>query len=75
MQASGRTACLLIAIVLLSIAPGYSQNFYSYYLELLAQVRQKNLGYHPYWLRLGHYKKKFFGGYKSQADGALFFLS
>ncbi len=38
-------------------------------------VKTHELEKHPQWLNLVHYKKSFWGGYKSEADGQAFFLS
>jgi len=48
--------------------------------EIIAFPSPKNnnelvsrFAYHPQWLRLMHYKKRFFGGYESEVDGTDFF--
>ena len=51
------------------------QTYLSYYRELQAKARRLNLAADPYWLRLLHYKPKLWGGYKSEADGPLFFMA
>ena len=49
------------------------------YLELVEKqeddVKIRALSKSSYWLRLVHYEKGIFGGYKSTADGEAFFFS
>ncbi len=47
----------------------------TYLPELLAAARGKSLAEDRAWLRLGHWRKKVFGGWESEADGPGFFLS
>jgi hypothetical protein len=47
----------------------------SYLPELLAAARARSLGRDPEWLRLGHWRRGLFGGWKSEADGRGFFLA
>lgn len=42
---------------------------------LLEQARQQRFWEEEAWRKLLHYKKRWFGGYRSQADGEAFFLS
>jgi hypothetical protein len=42
---------------------------------LLARARQLHLAERVTWLRLGHYRKRWFGGWKSEVDGDAFFLA
>lgn len=43
--------------------------------EALERARQQGLAQDPAWLRLGHYREQAFGGWRSEADGAGFFLA
>lgn len=46
------------------------------YVEtLVARANAKRLAEDPTWLRLGHYRKGWFGGQKSEVDGEPFFLA
>jgi uncharacterized protein DUF4105 len=45
----------------------------SYLGELVARARALRLGEDPGWLRLGHYRPRPLGGWKSEADGPEFF--
>jgi hypothetical protein len=47
----------------------------SYLPELLAAARNRSLSEDPAWLRLGHWRKRLLGGWKSEADGPGLFLS
>jgi hypothetical protein len=40
---------------------------------LLAKARATKLAEDPGWIRLGHWRRRTFGGWKSEADGAAFF--
>lgn len=40
--------------------------------SLVIQAREKKLWQDPQWLRLGHYRKKMFGGYQSPFRGPMF---
>ncbi len=42
---------------------------------LMELAREKRLWEDPQWLRLGHYRKGWFGGYKSEQDAPEFFLA
>ncbi|NIX58920.1 MAG: DUF4105 domain-containing protein, partial [candidate division Zixibacteria bacterium] len=46
-----------------------------YAKSLIQRAREKQLAQKRHWLTLGHYKKKWFGGYKSEADAPEFFVS
>ncbi len=46
-----------------------------YVEELIVQARARQLWKERQWLNLVHYRKKFWGGYQSQADGLDFFLA
>lgn len=43
--------------------------------SVLDQVEQSKLWETPQWVRLLHYQSRWFGGYKSEADGREFFLA
>jgi hypothetical protein len=43
--------------------------------ELVARARLERLATSKRWLRLGHYRRGLLGGWKSEADGARFFLA
>lgn len=47
----------------------------SHLAELQARARTLRLAEDPGWLRLGHWRPRWFGGVKSEADGSAFFLS
>ena len=47
----------------------------SHLVQIQKIAIEKKLHQKQYWLRLGHYKKRWLGGYKSEADGGLFFLA
>ena len=47
----------------------------TYLPELLTAARNKSLSEDRSWLRLGHWRKRFFGGWESEADGPGLFLS
>src|SRR5207302_1941915 len=47
----------------------------TYLPELLAAARNRSLSEDRSWLRLGHWRKRLFGGWESEADGPGLFLS
>jgi hypothetical protein len=48
----------------------------SAYVEaLVGRAAKARLAEDPQWLRLVHYRRRTFGGYRSEADGKLFFLA
>jgi hypothetical protein len=47
----------------------------SHLAELQARARALRLADDPGWLRLGHWRPRWFGGVKSEADGRAFFLA
>ena len=47
----------------------------AYAESLVARAHAMNLAEDREWLRLGHYRSRLFGGYKSEADGVDFFLA
>ncbi len=46
-----------------------------YLNSLIVGARAKQLASEPEWLRLGHYRHNFLGGYSSEADGPGFFVA
>lgn len=64
----------------LSGAPGgtstpFIKTAYPVPAEILALARSKNLAQSEEWRRLLHYRKDFFGGWTSEADGLNFFVA
>ena len=71
-----RRALAIIAVpsALFLAAPAAAADA-AYVEGLIARARAEHLAGDVTWLRLGHYRRGLFGGWKSQADGMDFFLS
>ena len=66
---------LLPILVLLNQAPAYSQLVPDEKFDKIIKKQfREGLAANPKWIKLLHYKKGFFGGHESQADGKGFFL-
>ncbi len=66
----------LLALSALSLtAYGADAETPNYSEQLIAEAKAKKLASSEGWLKLGHYQKRLFGGYKSEADGSGFFLA
>ncbi|HEX9758353.1 MAG TPA: DUF4105 domain-containing protein [Nitrospiria bacterium] len=67
---------ITLSFILYFNFPVFGQDTTDEYLnELIEKARGGELWNHRYWHLLLHYKKDWWGGYKSQADGLNFFLS
>lgn len=64
----------LLALCCLGLAPARAADS-SYADALVAQAREKNLAHDTYWLKLGHYRPRLFGGHISEQDARAFFLA
>jgi hypothetical protein len=72
--------CALLFLVLLARSAGANGTaaapaWLPYLESKVLEARQKRLAERKEWLRLGHYRKGWFGGYTSEADGKDFFVA
>ncbi len=66
---------LVALLVSLAAEPAATPPDAAYLGELVAKAQRLHLAEDPAWLRLGHWRLRLLGGWKSQADGRAFFRS
>jgi hypothetical protein len=66
---------LALAVVLLVSGRAHAAGDTAYVDALIAKAHAQNLAADTQWIRLGHWRRTLFGGWKSEADGLDFFLA
>jgi hypothetical protein len=81
-MAAGRAALLAALVALAAIAPARAAEPSldaapdpTYLADLVSRARALGLAQEVAWLRLGHWRRTLAGGWKSEVDGAAFFLA
>src|SRR3954464_1096773 len=73
--ASAALLAVAVSTPAIALSGGRAEPDPAYLPELLAQARKKSLSEERAWLRLGHWRSRFLGGWLSEADGPGLFLS
>jgi len=68
-------AALLVSLALAGAPASAPRPDPAHLAELIARAREQRLAEEVGWLRLGHWRRTLLGGWKSEVDGAQFFLA